>query len=81
VELSIAWPVLLHNVAPMQLVAIGKIVRDEGNRVAIQTVQHEFRTMGTPVEHRNGRTGVHPNPAMLAGTQCSPLSANSRPDA
>src|SRR5450756_3035812 len=48
VELSIAWPVLLHNVAPMQLVATGKIVRGDGRRVAIQTVQHEFRTAGIP---------------------------------
>jgi len=30
VELSISWPVLLHNVAPMQLVATGKIVRTNG---------------------------------------------------
>ncbi len=53
VELSIAWPVLLHNVAPMQLVATGKIVRGNGRQVAIQTVQHEFRTTGIPSEHRN----------------------------
>jgi hypothetical protein len=52
-ELSICWPVLLHNVAPLQLVASGKIVRSIGNRVAIQTVQHDFRTMGVPDGHRN----------------------------
>ena len=51
-EVSICWPVLLHNVAPLQLVATGKIVRGIGNRVAIQTVQHEFRTMGAPDESR-----------------------------
>ena len=50
VELSISWPVLLHNVAPMQLVATGRIVRCDGRHVAIQTVQHEFRTVGTPGE-------------------------------
>jgi hypothetical protein len=49
-ELSIVWPVLLHNVAPLQLVAAGKIVRGIGNRIAIQTVQHEFRTLGAPDE-------------------------------
>ena len=48
VELSIAWPVLLHNVAPIQLVATGKIVRANGRQVAIQTIQHEFRTTGLP---------------------------------
>src|SRR6266498_2226174 len=30
VELSIAWPVLLHNVAPMQLVIFGRIKRCHG---------------------------------------------------
>ena len=67
VKLSIAWPVLLHNVAPMQLVAAGKIVRGDGRRVAIQTVQHEFRTAGIPSEHRNGLAGADRNPAMLHG--------------
>jgi hypothetical protein len=47
VELLIDWPVLLHNVAPMRLLVTGKIVRGVGNRVAIQTAQHEFRTQGS----------------------------------
>jgi len=47
-ELSISWPVLLHNAAALQLVAAGKIVRGEGHLVAIQTIQHEFRTQGVP---------------------------------
>jgi hypothetical protein len=50
VELSISWPVLLHNVAPMQLVATGKIVRCDGRQVAIQTMHYEFRTAGAPSE-------------------------------
>ena len=45
-ELAIAWPVLLHNVAPMQLVVSGRIVRSEGLRAAIQITAHEFRTAG-----------------------------------
>ena len=51
VELSISWPVLLRNVAPMQLVASGKIVRCDGRQVAMQTVQHEFRTAGIASDH------------------------------
>jgi hypothetical protein len=51
VELSISWPVLLRNVAPMQLVASGKIVRCDGREVAIQTVQYEFRTAGIAIGH------------------------------
>jgi hypothetical protein len=46
VELSISWPALLHNIAPMQLVVSGKIIRTEGLRVAVRMVQHEFRTAG-----------------------------------
>ena len=67
VELSIAWPVRLHNVAPMQLVATGKIVRADGGRVAIQTMQHEFRTVGVPIEHRNVLAGATQKPAMRTG--------------
>ena len=52
VELSITWPVLLHNVAPMQLVASGRIVRSVGGKIAIHTVQHEFRTVGVPAAAR-----------------------------
>ena len=51
VELAISWPVLLHNVAPMQLVVQGRIVRSEGGRIAIRTTQHEFRTMGVSASH------------------------------
>jgi len=50
VELSISWPVLLHNVTPLQLIVAGRIVRSEGNRVAIQTLQHEFQTIATQPE-------------------------------
>lgn len=46
VELNISWPVLLHNVAPMQLVVSGRVVRSSGGHAAIQIVQHEFRTTG-----------------------------------
>jgi hypothetical protein len=46
-ELSVSWPVLLHNVAPLQLSVSGRIVRSEGSQAAIQMVQHEFRTART----------------------------------
>jgi hypothetical protein len=52
VELSIQWPVRLHNVAPLQLIVSGKIVRAGGGWAAIRTVQHEFRTMGVSQENR-----------------------------
>ena len=53
VELSIAWPVLLHNVAQLQLLVSGRIVRSQGQRTAIRMVQHEFRTVGAAPESRN----------------------------
>jgi hypothetical protein len=52
VELSLAWPVMLHSVAPLQLLVFGKIVRSEGRRTAIRMVQHEFRTAGSAMERR-----------------------------
>jgi hypothetical protein len=72
VELSISWPVLLHNVAPLQLIAAGKIVRVDGRHVAIQTVQHEFRTVGVRVEARQAPAGQAPagrfhSPALATG--------------
>ena len=60
VELAISWPVMLHNVAPMQLIVTGRIVRVSGTRAAVRMTQHEFRTIGTTSELRatvsmNGR--------------------------
>ena len=52
VELSVTWPVMLHNVAPLQLLVYGKIVRSDGRRTAIRMVQHEFRTAGAMMERR-----------------------------
>ena len=68
VELSISWPVLLHNVAPMQLVATGKIVRSNGRQAALQTTQHEFRTAGASAEHRSPQSGNSNNPTLLASS-------------
>ncbi len=45
--MSIAWPALLHDVAPMQLVVSGRIVRAEGSYAAVHVSQHEFRTAAT----------------------------------
>lgn len=52
-ELSITWPVLLHNVSQLQLVVSGKVVRSQGLRTAIRMTQHEFRTLAQPMERRN----------------------------
>jgi len=57
-ELSITWPVMLHNVAPLQLVVSGRIVRSRGKQVAVRMIQHEFRTMGIAGEHRTNVGGA-----------------------
>jgi hypothetical protein len=63
VELLIDWPVLLHNVAPMRLMVTGKIVRNAGRQVAIQSVQHEFRTQGSAgVQNPAGRNLLERRP-------------------
>jgi hypothetical protein len=67
VELSINWPVLLHSVAPLQLVVSGRIVRSSGRMIAIRSVQHEFRTAGMTAEPRGMSTSSSSrNPAILA---------------
>jgi len=68
VELSISWPVLLHNVAPLQLVVTGRIIRSNGSKTAIHMNQHEFRTAGIPAEHRD---------ALAAASRTPPLSLRS----
>ncbi len=57
VELSIAWPALLHNIAPMQLVVSGRIIRAEGMRAAVRMIQHEFRTAGSSSAEQLGNPG------------------------
>ena len=52
IELSITWPVMLHKVAPLQLVAAGRIVRCNSPRVAIQMTTHEFRTVATVADQQ-----------------------------
>ena len=65
VELSIAWPVLLHNVAQLQLIVTGRIVRSHGSRTAIQMTQHEFRTVGVPADRRNSASPRPPITLLL----------------
>src|SRR5215469_16396911 len=40
VVLSITWPALLHNVAPMLLAVQGKVIRSAEGLVVIRSLQH-----------------------------------------
>jgi hypothetical protein len=61
VELSIAWPVLLHDVAPLQLTVAGRIVRCEDRIIAVEMVQHEFRRAGIVTKHEITLAAVVPH--------------------
>jgi hypothetical protein len=54
VELAISWPILLLNVAPMQLFITGRILRSSEGWAAIRTVTHEFRTFSSAGVAANG---------------------------
>jgi len=46
IELMMEWPFLLEGVCPLRLVMRGRIVRIDGQRIAVRTQRHEFRTAG-----------------------------------
>jgi PilZ domain len=74
VELSISWPVLLRNEAPMQLIVSGRIVRAGQNGTALAMAQHEFRTSGTTVEQRGAKGGPARTPSALLANGASAVS-------
>jgi hypothetical protein len=47
IELSIAWPILLHGTTPIRLVAVGRLARKEGRVNAVEVFRYEFRTVKT----------------------------------
>ncbi len=57
IELTINWPCLLEGVCPLKLVMRGRIVRLDGQRIAVEAQHHEFRTAGIRASH------AHPPPA------------------
>jgi hypothetical protein len=59
VELAIAWPALIANFPPVQVMASGVVVRSDGNRNAIRMVRHEFRTVAT-AQGSNARPTAEP---------------------
>jgi hypothetical protein len=46
-QVSIDWPVMLHNITPLQVVVTGTIFRSTREYTAVQILQHEFRTVGS----------------------------------
>src|SRR5215813_13716914 len=62
VELSMSWPVLLHDSCPMKLMIYGCVIRTNERGAAVAIERYEFRTQGSrafqqttlqhPVEYR-----------------------------
>src|SRR5262249_38349581 len=73
VEISIAWPILLHNASPLQLLVSGKIVRVSGTRVGVRMTQHEFHTAGAALGEREGLAAKPRTPGPLLSR--TPLTA------
>ncbi len=46
VEVSVNWPVRLGGDCPLQFVAVGKVVRSEATKAAVQIARYEFKTRG-----------------------------------
>lgn len=78
IELSISWPVLLHNVAPLQLVVAGRVVRAAGQRVGVRMTQHEFRTMSVAPERRGDLALVPRNGAFSANAGGASFSSRTQ---
>jgi hypothetical protein len=47
VELAISWPAQLDGKCSLKLVARGRVVRCDGNKVAVEIQQYEFKTVGS----------------------------------
>jgi len=46
-EIAVAWPTKLDGRCPLKLVVRGRVVRCEGNQVAVEIERSEFRTRGS----------------------------------
>jgi hypothetical protein len=46
VEVRIAWPFLLQNVCPLELLVFGKVMKTDDRGTIVQMNDYEFRTCG-----------------------------------
>jgi hypothetical protein len=58
VELSMNWPVLLHDSCPMKLMIYGCVIRSSTSGSAVAIERYEFRTQGS-------RTFQQPQPGAM----------------
>jgi hypothetical protein len=54
IELAVCWPAKLNDTIPLQLVALGHVVRAEETQAAITIEQYEFKTCGAELFNGKG---------------------------
>lgn len=47
VEVAVNWPVRLDGACPLRFVAVGKVVRAEATKAAVQITRYAFKTRGS----------------------------------
>jgi len=47
VEVAVDWPVRLDGACPLRFVAVGKVVRSEATKAAVQITRYAFKTRGS----------------------------------
>ena len=75
IELSIAWPALLENRCPLQLIGFGRVLRSAGGTVAATIEQYEFRTLARIVPGKRLVRAKRPETAPLGGSRGAQLSS------
>ena len=54
IELNVEWPSLLDGMIPLQLVAVGRVVRCLESGFALSFTQYQFRTMSRKLQSITG---------------------------
>ena len=60
VELSMNWPVLLHDSCPMKLMIYGCVIRTNEKGAAVAIERYEFRTQGSRSFQQQQAAVLHP---------------------
>jgi len=56
IEMSIAWPTLLENSCPLQLIGFGRVLRSSQGKTVSTIEQYEFRTSARLTEDWSARS-------------------------
>ena len=65
IELNVEWPSLLDGMIPLQLVAVGRVVRCLESGFALSFTQYQFRTMSRKLQSITGESWVGAETTMI----------------